>query len=136
MESMSCGKILVVDDHPAARQSVMDALKIFGHEVAGCESARPALQRLRLESFDVILTDLMMPGMDGYAVISSLKDKPSVANIPVIMLTAMAQAKEKIKGLTAGAEDYITKPFSPTDLKALAITVPNSLSLLADIVAT
>ena len=72
MESMSCGKILVVDDHPAARQSVMDALKIFGHEVAGCESARPALQRLRRESFDVILTDLMMPGMNGLQFLGEL----------------------------------------------------------------
>ena len=117
MESMSCGKILVVDDHPAARQSVMDALKIFGHEVAGCESARPALQRLRRESFDVILTDLMMPGMNGLQFLGELTKMGCRSQ--TVMMTAHGSVSTAVEAMRHGAFDYVEKPFDVDQLESV-----------------
>ena len=118
-------KILVIDDEIDILDLLEMLLTTEGYEVFQASNGVDGLLYADIHQPDLILLDLMMPGMDGYAVISSLKDKPSVANIPVIMLTAMAQAKEKIKGLTAGAEDYITKPF---DTKELILRIESVLN--------
>ncbi len=118
-------KILVIDDEI----DIVDLLEMLlvaeGYQVVPASNGIDGLREAEVHQPDLILLDLMMPGMDGYAVISALKNKPSLADTPVIMLTALAQAKEKIQGLTAGAEDYITKPF---DTKELILRIESVLN--------
>ena len=110
-------KILAVDDELDILQLIEMTLISDGFEVVTASNGIEALEKARIHTPDLILLDLMMPEMDGFEVIKNLKQTPEMKNIPVIMLTARAQAHERIEGLSAGADDYITKPFELEELK-------------------
>ena len=116
--SVPChGQILVVDDHAKARESMADILRHVGHDVAVCSSAREALLRLERESFDVILTDLMMPGMTGIEFIKELERRRCESQ--VVMVTAHASVETAVAAMRHGAFDYIEKPFTIDQLESL-----------------
>lgn len=108
-------KILFVDDDTDILALVEMNLKADGFEVICAVDGPEALEKAK-EKPDLILLDIGLPGMDGYEVLENLKKNSKTADIPVVMLTAYAQTDEKIKGLRAGVEDYITKPFEPEEL--------------------
>jgi adenylate cyclase len=105
-------KILVVDDTPD-NLFLMGALLEDHYEVATAESGAAALECIRTQPPELILLDIMMPGMDGYEVLRRLRRNPTTASIPVIFLTALTSVEEEQFGLDLGAVDYITKPISP-----------------------
>lgn len=102
--------ILLVDDNPTNIQVLFDVLEEFGYRVAIAKSGEIALQRLQIFQPDIILLDVMMPGMDGFETCQRLKTNPATCDIPVIFMTALSDAVDKVKGLSLGAVDYVTKP--------------------------
>ena len=111
-------KILVVDDEPDIVELVAFNLEAEGYEVITATNGLEALNAARSSLPDLIVLDLMLPELDGLSVCEILRRLPSTAPIPVIMLTAWKGELSRIIGLDTGAEDYITKPFSPRDLVA------------------
>jgi DNA-binding response OmpR family regulator len=109
-------RILVVEDDSAIAFGLQLDLKKEGYGVEIESDGESALQRLRKESFDLILLDVMLPGKDGFEVCRELRRGGT--KTPVIMLTAKVQEAEKVLGLEIGADDYVTKPFSPRELRA------------------
>src|SRR5215475_1408072 len=109
-------RILVVDDEPDIVDLVSFNLKAEGYEVITAANGLEALNAARASLPDLIVLDLMLPELDGLSVCEILRRLPSTAPIPVIMLTAWKGELSRIVGLDTGAEDYITKPFSPRDL--------------------
>lgn len=110
--------ILVVDDVAQNIQVVGTMLREAGYSIMPATSGAAALQRVAKKLPDLILLDLMMPGMDGLEVCRALKDNPAAAAIPIIFLTASNEMDHLIQGLAAGAVDYVTKPFNPPELLA------------------
>jgi DNA-binding response OmpR family regulator len=108
-------RILLVDDEPDLRVMLRRYLQAEGFDVADAGDGEAALSWLRGASPDLIVLDVGMPGMDGFAV---LQDIRRASDVPVIMLTARAEEVDRIVGLTIGADDYVTKPFSPRELVA------------------
>jgi two-component system, NtrC family, sensor kinase len=104
------GTILVVDDNPTNIQVLFDVLSEIGYRVAIAKSGEAALQRLQSYQPDIILLDVMMPGIDGFDTCQRLKAEPATRDIPVIFMTALSDTMDKVKGLSLGAVDYITKP--------------------------
>jgi DNA-binding response OmpR family regulator len=109
-------KILVVDDEPDMVELVAFNLEAEGYDVVTATNGIEALNRARAILPDLIVLDLMLPEMDGLAVCEILHRLPSTAPIPIIMLTAWKNELTRVIGLEIGAEDYMTKPFSPRDL--------------------
>ncbi|MBE3109579.1 MAG: response regulator transcription factor [Acidobacteria bacterium] len=109
-------RILVVEDEPAIAFGLQLDLKNEGYDVEIESDGESALQRARKEAFDLILLDVMLPRKDGFEVCRELRRGGS--KTPVIMLTAKTQEAEKVLGLEIGADDYVTKPFSPRELRA------------------
>ena len=110
-------RILVVDDEPANLNLMRQVLK-DDYDLAFAKSGQDALQSLQLKLADLVLLDVMMPGMDGYAVCETLKADPRTRAIPVIFCTALSDSLDEVKGFELGAVDYITKPVRPTVVKA------------------
>lgn len=104
-------RILVVDDILANRRLLQAKLEARYFHVIMAENGETALRLAREESPDIILLDIMMPGMDGYEVARQLKADPQTAHIPIVMVTALSQQEHRLKGLNAGADDFIIKPF-------------------------
>jgi two-component system cell cycle response regulator len=104
-------RILVVDDIEANRRLLQARLEAHYHTVLLADSAAQALQVARAELPEIILLDVMMPGMDGYEACRRLKGDPVTSWIPVVMVTALSEVEDRVKGLEAGAEDFLTKPF-------------------------
>lgn len=109
-------RILVVEDEPYIALGLKSDLALEGYEVEVARDGEAALERARAGRFDLILLDVMLPRKDGFAVCRELR-KEGVAT-PIIMLTAKTQEAEKVLGLELGADDYVTKPFSPKELVA------------------
>ncbi|MDP3481210.1 MAG: response regulator [Desulfoprunum sp.] len=110
--------ILVVDDDPSNLAVVRDCLVEFNYTVLVAEDGESAIQRADYARPDLILLDIMMPGIDGFETCRRLKAMESTKEIPVIFMTALAETEHKVKGLEAGAVDYITKPFQREELQA------------------
>ncbi len=110
------GRVLVVDDQDANRLLMRELLESQGHEVVEAVDGTEALQRVGEIAPDVVLLDIGMPGMDGFEVCRRLKADPATAPIPVLLVTAMAQRDQRLLGIGAGANDYITKPVDRSDL--------------------
>ncbi len=109
-------KILVVDDEPEAIELVEFNLKQAGYEVFTAADGAEALKKVRESLPGLIVLDLMLPEMDGLEVCKILRRDPATATIPIIMLTAKAAEIDRVLGLELGADDYLTKPFSPREL--------------------
>ena len=112
------GRILVVDDEPDILDLVKYNLDKEGYDVSSVMSGEEALQITQKIHPDLILLDLMLPGLDGLEVCKILKKEPDTSEIPIIMLTAKGEESDIVAGLEIGADDYISKPFSPKVLIA------------------
>jgi pimeloyl-ACP methyl ester carboxylesterase/DNA-binding response OmpR family regulator len=111
-------RILLVDDHPLNRDMLGRRLERLGYYVAQAEHGRAALELLGTTPFDLILLDIMMPELDGYAVLKALRADPERRHIPVIVLSALDDMSSIVRGIELGADDYLPKPFDPVLLKA------------------
>jgi two-component system phosphate regulon response regulator PhoB len=116
MSALLKQKILIVDDEPEAVELVEFNLKQAGYEVASAVDGAEALKKTRVLLPSLVVLDVMMPEMDGLEVCKILRRDPATANIPIIMLTAKAAEIDRVLGLELGADDYLTKPFSPREL--------------------
>ena len=108
--------ILVIDDEPHIVMGLKDALEFEGFRVAAAGKGRDGIALARSEGPDAVILDLMLPDVNGYAVCEEIRRHS--AFVPIIMLTARSQETDKIRGLDAGADDYVTKPFSVNELIA------------------
>ncbi len=109
-------KVLVVDDERAVRESIERALILENYQVALAEDGEQALEKIDRDEPDVVILDILMPGMDGLAVCRQLRMKGN--RVPVLMLTARVEISNRVDGLDAGADDYLTKPFDLDELLA------------------
>lgn len=115
-EAIAVQKILVCDDEANIR-SIMDfSLEAEGFEVIAAADGDEALRLVVSAQPDLVLLDVMMPGSDGLTVCRHLKENPATAHVPVLLLTARGAKADREAGLAAGADDYVTKPFSPQRL--------------------
>ena len=112
------GIVLIVDDNPANLGLLFEYLSRTGLEVLLSQDGEDALEKSQFEPPDIILLDVMLSGMDGFETCRQLKAHPRTQEIPVIFITALAEAVDKIKGFEAGGVDYITKPFQPEEVRA------------------
>ena len=110
--------VLVVDDIEMNRDMLCALLEADGHKTAVAENGRLALEKIKSDSYDLILLDVMMPEMNGYQVLELLKSEPSLRNIPVIVLSALDEIGSVVRCIELGAEDYLPKPFDPVLLRA------------------
>ena len=110
--------ILIIDDELAIREMLHFSLKREGYQTIEASNAQQAKFEIKKNSPDLILLDLMLPGQSGTDLALELRNKPASKKIPIIMLTAKNSEQDKINGLNMGADDYITKPFSPAELIA------------------
>ncbi len=110
--------ILVIDDESDIRELITYNLKKEGFITDTASDGETALATIRKHSFDLIILDLMLPGIQGIELCKILRNDPKTAKIPIIMLTAKGEEVDRILGLEMGADDYITKPFSPRELIA------------------
>jgi putative two-component system response regulator len=111
-------KVLVVDDHPSSRMTAVALLSVEGYEVLEAESGPAALECVVEANPDLILLDVMMPGMDGYEVCRRLKQDEQTRLIPVVFITALNDRRSRIMGIEAGGDDFLTKPFDRLELSA------------------
>jgi len=111
-------KILIVDDDEAGRETLEGLLMAHGYELIFAENGPEALRQAELHGPDIILLDVMMPGMDGYEVCKRIRQSPQLAEAPVLMVTALDDKNSKLRGIEAGADDFISKPFDRTELRA------------------
>ena len=111
-------RILVVDDEPDIRRLVTEALVGAGYDVQSAANAEEALRMASLYAPDLVLLDIMMPGVDGFAVYERLRERPVSLTSPIIFLTARREINDKLLGFEKGAADYVTKPFHIRELLA------------------
>jgi DNA-binding response OmpR family regulator len=132
------GRVLVVDDDETVRDVVRRYLELAGHEVTVAGDGEHALSLVAQAEPDLIVLDLMLPGIDGLEVCRRIRQRSAV---PVVMLTALGEEENRIAGLQLGADDYVTKPFSPRELalrvssvlrRARAVPAPVTSRLVAD----
>lgn len=109
-------RILVVEDELSIRSFIVLNLKKAGYAVEEAENGEDALEKFEQQSFDLLLLDVMLPGLNGFQVCQKIRE--TNVETGIIMLTAKVQDDDKVKGLTIGADDYLTKPFSPKELLA------------------
>ncbi|HMR65485.1 MAG TPA: response regulator [Anaerolineae bacterium] len=112
------GHILVVDDHSTNRLKLSLGLKKQGHTVEVAENGLKALAMLGEQSFDLVLLDIVMPELDGYEVLATMKADPCLRDIPVIVISALEEMDSIVKGIELGAQDYLPKTFDPVLLRA------------------
>jgi len=113
---MKTKKILIVDDEPDIAELVSYNLRKEGFEVSSAADGEEALARIKKGHFDLLVLDLMLPGIQGMELCRMLRNDPETKDLPIIMLTARGEEMDTILGLETGADDYITKPFSPREL--------------------
>ncbi|TVR27170.1 MAG: DNA-binding response regulator [Ilumatobacter sp.] len=112
---MAGSRVLVVDDEPTVRDVVVQYLRRDGHEVTEAVDGNQAIELLASSPPDLVVLDLMLPGVDGLEILRRLR---ATSDVPVIMLTALADERDRVTGLELGADDYVVKPFSPRELAA------------------
>lgn len=110
--------LMIVDDNPTNAKLLFEFLQASGFRVLVANSGETALEKLQVVSPDLILLDVMMPGIDGFETCRRLKENKATQDIPIIFMTALSDVVDKVKGLTIGAVDYITSPFQPEDVLA------------------
>ena len=112
-------KILIVDDEPDARTVLFHTMRGAGHSVTEAVDGQEALKKLKRTRFDLVLLDIMMPGMNGYEVLEKIRAMPSRAETPVIIVTAKHDPEGVMREVAGGAADHIAKPFLPSELEAV-----------------
>jgi len=112
-------RVLVIDDEAPIRLLCRVNLEAEGMEVLEARDGPGGLEQARAERPDVILLDVMMPGLDGWAVAEELIDDHTTREIPIVFLTARAELRDRARGLELGGVDYVTKPFNPTELASM-----------------
>jgi CheY-like chemotaxis protein len=126
--------ILVVDDNPINLKLISATLKFAGYQISGASDAESAQALLKLQSFDLILMDIALPGMDGLTLTRLLKADSQTRHIPIIALTASAMKGDETKALAAGCDRYITKPIDTRSLpRAIAEFLPGATQTLSPI---
>lgn len=110
--------ILVVEDEPSIQELIAACLQHAGHKVLRASSAEDAMRLINVNLPDIVLLDWMLPGMSGIRYAQRLRADERTKELPIIMLTARSEEHDKVTGLDAGADDYLTKPFSPRELMA------------------
>ncbi len=111
-------RILIIEDEKDIRDLLQHYLKREGYQVENAPDGSTGLKKISQEKFDIVLLDLMLPQVEGLEVCRILRSKPETAHIPLIMITAKGEEADRIVGLEMGADDYITKPFSPREVVA------------------
>jgi DNA-binding response OmpR family regulator len=111
-------RVLIVEDSPDIAELIKHYLDRAGYDTTVHASGRDALVAARQSPPDLAVLDIMLPGMDGLQVCQALRSEPSTAAVPILMLTAKGEEADRVKGLELGADDYVTKPFSPRELVA------------------
>jgi CheY-like chemotaxis protein len=111
-------RVLVIEDEAPLRANLVRILSAEGHEVASAADGDEGLRRARDVRPELVICDILMPRVDGYAVLAGLRSQPETAGIPFIFLTASADKDDLARGLQSGANDYVTKPFKIADLLA------------------
>jgi len=118
LRDRNLGRILVVDDNESNREILMRHLERQGHQVTPADSGARALEFLAERTYDLVLLDLLMPGLDGYQVLEKMKADPHLRDLPVIMISALDETESVVQCIALGAEDYLPKSFDPILLKA------------------
>jgi len=111
-------RVLVADDNADMRDYIVRLVAELGHEVEAVGDGQAALEAARRETPDLILTDVMMPGLDGFGLVAAVRGDPHMRDTPIIMLSARAGEEARVEGIRSGADDYLTKPFSARELVA------------------
>ncbi|RKY71340.1 MAG: hypothetical protein DRP97_02220 [Candidatus Latescibacterota bacterium] len=112
------GHILIVDDDPTLLDMVRTFLTDEGYKTSTCKNGAEALERIASGGLDLVILDLKLPDVDGYEICKKVRQHPDTENLPIIMLTGYTTVEDKIRGIEGGADDYITKPFNLSELKA------------------
>ena len=120
-------KVLIVDDLESFRRLSAEFLKMDGHEVLMARDGQETLDIVRAERPDIVLLDIMMPGMDGYEVCRQLKSDPDTRDTLVVMVTVLADS-ERSRAILAGADDFVAKPVSSRRMRELVRTLAGHLS--------
>src|SRR5439155_10708173 len=107
------GRLLLADDDAPNRELLCRRLEKLGYQVTACANGLEALELVRASQFDLVLLDLLMPGLDGREVLARMKDDPRLRDIPVIMISALDQLEGIVRCIELGAEVYVAKPFNP-----------------------
>ncbi|MGH9408656.1 MAG: response regulator transcription factor [Vicinamibacterales bacterium] len=107
----AAGRVLVVEDDQHIRELVLLHLSLEGLSTASASDGTEALRLVRAESFDLVVLDVMLPGLDGITVCRAIRREPAIKDLPILMLTARRDEADKVLGLESGADDYLTKPF-------------------------
>lgn len=130
------GSVLIVDDEPMARALLRLMLVRAGFDVSEAEDGYQALAKMRNRAPDVVILDVMMPGIDGYTVCALMRAEEALGPIPVIMLSAKTDVQSQRRGIAAGAVKYLTKPISPEELtthvREVLSWVPETNTLVDD----
>jgi CheY-like chemotaxis protein len=134
MESEITPKILIVDDEPQ-NLDLMEAYLSHLYELTLAESGEECLQKVKENDIDIILLDIMMPGMSGYDVAKKLKESENTRHIPIIMVTALSEKEDRIKGIEVGADDFLTKPVNRVELLTRVKSLLRIKSLHDELVA-
>ena len=109
-------KILIIEDDPATSRLVSYSLKHEGFEVLTAPNGLDGIRKAHTEKPDLVILDVMLPGMDGFEICHRLKAEPDTAKLPILMFSAKAQEIDKETGLKVGADDYLAKPAAPSDI--------------------
>ncbi|NET57000.1 MAG: response regulator transcription factor [Symploca sp. SIO2E6] len=112
-------QLLLVDDEPGLREAVQDYLQEHGFTVQAASNAGDAWQMLQTKTPDLVISDIMMPKVDGYQFLEQLRDDPRFKSLPVVFLTARGMTTDRIQGYQAGCDAYLSKPFDPDELVAI-----------------
>ena len=113
-------RILVTDDEPNIVRLIQVNLERQGFQAETANNGAQALEKIRANRPDLLVSDVMMPEMDGFELLSNIRRDPALEDLPVIMLTAKAQDRDVLEGYTRGADMYLTKPFNPIELVTFA----------------
>jgi CheY-like chemotaxis protein len=109
-------RVLVVDDAPDVTEMLATMMRYAGYDVTTALSATEAFDRARRERFDVVVSDIGMPGMNGYQLAEALRDLPEYASVPLIAVTGFTMYDDRARARASGFDDFLTKPISPADL--------------------
>jgi DNA-binding response OmpR family regulator len=117
-ERVEGARVLIVEDEPHIRDLVALHLRLEGLAIVAVGDGNEALRHTRTEAFDVVVLDLMLPGLDGVTICRAIRREPNNSDVPILMLTARREESDKVLGLESGADDYLTKPFGVRELVA------------------